>query len=81
MNDRIALLGVIVVSVFVVIADLAISIMLFFNQVPPENKEAASIMWGGINLALGMIIQYWIGTSRSSAAKDQTIATLTKPPP
>lgn len=80
MNDRVSLLGVTVISVIVVIADVVLTLMLFTSKIPPENKELANIMFGGINLALGMIIQYWIGTSRSSAAKDGTIADLAKKP-
>lgn len=81
MPDRISLVGVVIVSVVVVFADCALTFMLFTQKIPPENKELANIMFGGINLALGMIIQYWIGTSRSSNAKDVTIADLARKGP
>lgn len=78
MNDRISLTGVLIISVIVVVCDCVLTFMLFTNKVPVENKELANVMFGGFNLALGMIIQYWIGTSRSSAAKDATIADMAK---
>lgn len=78
MPDRISLIGVVVVSVIVVFADCLLTFMLFSAKIPTENKELANIMFGGINLALGMVIQYWIGTTRSSAAKDVTIADMAK---
>lgn len=69
-------MGVVSVSIVVVFTDCALTFMLFTSKIPPENKELANIRFGGINLTLGMIIQYWIGASRSSSAKNVTIADL-----
>lgn len=53
-------IGFIVISVIIFSSNIAVALMLFVYKLAPENKEAALIMWGGINGITGILIKAWI---------------------
>ena len=52
---------------------------LVFVEIPAENRDLFNTFLGAIlGVGLGNVIQYWLGSSQSSAGKDHTIQALTK---
>lgn len=55
--------------------------LLFFillKQIPKENVQNAGIVLGTVSSIVGAIIGYFFGSSKSSQAKDETIANMSK---
>jgi len=47
--------------------------MLFTMDIPPENKNIANLLFGTLLAKWGDSIAYWVGTTRSSAAKTEML--------
>jgi hypothetical protein len=47
--------------------------MLFTLAIPEDNKTLANLLFGALLAKWGDSIAYWVGTTRSSAAKTQLI--------
>lgn len=64
--------GATIVSVMVVIGFYG---MLYLRFSHPEIKEDQNLtlMFGSMITAFGSVVQYWIGSSRSSATKDDAM--------
>lgn len=48
-------------------------------DVPPQNKDMFNIMLGSLGTGWTACLAYFVGSNRGSKAKDETIATLSKP--
>lgn len=77
-NDTQKLLAFVIVVALVAV----IFVWMFF---PPKGDAAAmaalQILTGALVASSGQVISFYFGNSRSSVAKDQTIATLSATPP
>jgi hypothetical protein len=60
-----------VVSVMIVIGFLALTAALMFRQVP--DSQVALVLFGTLSTAFGAVVNYWLGSSAGSKAKDDTI--------
>lgn len=47
-------------------------------DVPPQNKDMFNIMLGALGTAWGACVSYFVGSSKGSTRKDDTIAALSK---
>lgn len=77
-NDTQKLLAFVIVIATVVV----IFVWMFF---PPKGDAGAmaalQILTGALVASMGQVVSFYFGNSRSSVAKDQTIATLSSTPP
>jgi Kef-type K+ transport system membrane component KefB len=70
------LVSVIVVAGFIMILVLVLTTKLQGNA----SSEVMLVMLGALAAGFGQVVSYWVGSSASSSAKDQTISTMaTKP--
>ena len=52
---------------------------LVFVEIPEANRDLFNTFLGAVlSVGLGNVVSYWLGSSQSSAGKDQTIRSLTK---
>ncbi len=51
----------------------ALGYMLFSHEIPATNRDMANIAFGSLLAAFGTAVSYWLGSSRGSAEKQQTI--------
>ncbi len=51
----------------------ALGYMLFSHEIPATNRDMANIAFGSLLTAFGTAVSYWLGSSRGSAEKQQTI--------
>lgn len=66
---------------FVILTMLALAgAALVFVEVPEQNRDLFNTFLGALlGVGLGNVVQYWLGSSQSSAGKDRAIqAVLTK---
>jgi hypothetical protein len=56
---------------------IGVVLSLIFITIPPENQRLADMTFGAIMSIGASIFSYYVGSSRSSHVKDQTIQTLT----
>lgn len=75
-RDTITTIGTLGVSLIVIVAYCGATLLLFFYPLPDASKETVTMMFGGLNIAFGGVVGYWIGSSNNSQKKDATIATL-----
>lgn len=75
------LIAQLVVSIVVIVGFYTFVFALFFfaRSIDPGMKDVVIQISGALIAAFGGVIGFWIGTSLSSSAKDQTISNLTKP--
>lgn len=66
---------------FIVLGFFAVVILLMLNAIPEKNEGSLQIILGALTGAFLTIINYFTGSSLSSAKKDETIAQLKKPEP
>lgn len=66
----------VLVSAIVLLAFALMAAAILFKAVPAENREAAMLMLGSLSTFAGAAVQYWLGSSSGSAAKN---ALLMKP--
>lgn len=64
-----------ILSIGVTIGYFGILIMMLRGELHVGDSQALLIMLGALGSAWGAIMQYWFGTSASSASKDATIHT------
>jgi hypothetical protein len=55
---------------------IGVVLSLIFITIPPENQRLADMTFGAIMSIGASIFSYYVGSSRSSHVKDQTIQTL-----
>ena len=77
MNDW----GRVLVSIIVVAGFIGILILVLTTKLQgTATSEVLLVMLGALAAAFGQVVSYWVGSSASSSAKDQTISTMaTKP--
>lgn len=80
MSAQFKLICQLVISLTVVLGFFGFVALLFFNakQIDPSVKDSLTQISGALIAAFGGVVGFWLGTSLSSAAKDQTISQLTK---
>lgn len=69
-----------VISALVIAGFFAFVFALFFfaKAIDPSVKESLTLVTGSLIAAFTGVVGFWLGTSLSSVAKDQTISNLTK---
>lgn len=67
-----------VISVLVSVAFGAICVIILFVEVPQGSQTIANVVFGVLGTAFITVINFHMGTSRGSQAKDETIKELTK---
>lgn len=65
-----------VVSVMAVAVFAGFVYMLFFGTVSDNLKDALMLLGGTAATGYGVVLQYWLGSSRGSANKDDIMAKL-----
>ena len=60
----------VLVSAIVLLAFALMAAAILFKAVPAENREAAMLMLGSLSTFAGAAVQYWLGSSSGSAAKN-----------
>jgi membrane protein YqaA with SNARE-associated domain len=72
--------GAAFMSILIVIGFLAVTFALVFRQV--VDSQVALVLFGTLSTAFGSVVNYWLGSSSGSRAKDVTIreAMTAKPP-
>ena len=70
--------GAPVVSVLVVGMFGAILVFLATRAVPADAKDLMNVMIGTLGASFGAVVQYWVGSSAGSQAKDATIHAMTQ---
>jgi hypothetical protein len=70
-----------VISALVILGFYAfVFVFIFFaRQIDPSVRDSLTQISGALIAAFGGVVGFWLGTSLSSSAKDQTISQLTKP--
>lgn len=69
------LMGSVVISGLLLLIGVVCS--LIFITIPPENQRLADMSFGAIMSIGASIFSYYVGSSKSSHVKDQTISALT----
>lgn len=69
-----------VVALVVLGAFLAVTGMLWFFPIPKDNRDFINSTLGALQTFAAAAVFYYIGTSKSSAKKDEMIAQMTAPP-
>lgn len=59
-----------VLSFMLSIVIIGIIYLLFYTPVPPESKDVLFVILGAVMKEWGSAMQFWFGTTRSSANKD-----------
>lgn len=72
-SEVIATGGAIIVSVLVLGGFLAVSVLLFTKSIPPESKEIALMLLGGLNSMASGVVGYWVGSSIGSRNKERLL--------
>jgi protein-S-isoprenylcysteine O-methyltransferase Ste14 len=69
-----------VISILVILGFFGFVFALFFfaRAIDPSVKESLTQISGALIAAFGGVVGFWLGTSLSSASKDNTISQLTK---
>lgn len=82
MTPQFKLVCQLVVSIIVILGFFGFVFALFFfaQAIDPTVRDALTQISGALIAAFGGVVGFWLGTSLSSASKDQTISTLSKGP-
>ena len=73
MNDW----GRVLVSIIVVAGFIGVLILVLTTKLQgTATSEVLLVMLGALAAAFGQVVSYWVGSSASSSAKDQTISTM-----
>jgi len=59
-----------ILSFVLSIVIIGIIYLLFYTPVPPESKDVLFVILGAVMKEWGSAMQFWFGTTRSSANKD-----------
>lgn len=70
-------IGRVSVSILAIAAFAGYVFAILFVPIPTEMKDVVNTAGGILGGAFVSVINYWIGSSSGSAAKDKTITTLT----
>ena len=68
-------MGAVVLSGLTLLIGVVVSLM--FVTIPVENQRLADMTFGAVMSIGASIFSYYVGSSKGSAMKDQTIKTLT----
>lgn len=69
--------GRVIVSVLAVAAFLGYVNLIIFHAIPPDMKDVVNTAGGLLGGAFTLVVNYWLGSSAGSSAKDKTITSLT----
>ena len=61
-------------TIFLTLMVCAMVYAIIFTVIPADNKDMAVYIFGVVTGAWTTCVAYWVGTSRSSANKDQALA-------
>ena len=80
MSAQFKLICQLVVSIIVILGFFGFVFALFFfaKSIDPTVRDSLTQISGALIAAFGGVVGFWLGTSLSSSAKDQTISQLTK---
>ena len=70
MTDNVRLYGGVVVSLAVVIGFLGLVGIMFFVTIPTGSEPLANVLIGTLASMATCVVNYWLGSSAGSAAKD-----------
>lgn len=73
--SRVMLYGAIITSFVILSGFVAVTVLLFFKEIPAKSETVALMMFGGLNTLASLAAGYWLGSSSSSAQRAAT------PPP
>lgn len=73
-HNLIGTVGAIVVSLVVLGGFIAVSVLLFTKSIPPESKDIALVIFGGLNSMAVSVVSYWVGSTIGSQRKDAIIS-------
>lgn len=71
-------LTILLLSCVIISAFFFGSFTVIFHGETVKSTEIFTLVYGSVSTMTGSVLQYWFGTSRTSADKDQAIQTLTK---
>lgn len=77
-RDRITIIGQILISLFVVLAFMAVCIAVFFFEIPASSQRLGDMLFGGLLTAFMAIVYFWTGSTSGSQKKDATISDAAK---
>lgn len=71
--------GKVLISLIVVLGFFAILILLLTQKLQGQaTPEVLLVMLGALGQGFAQVLSYWVGSSQSSAAKDEQIKELAK---
>ena len=73
-------IGRVTISILVVAAFLAYVFLITRLAIPPEMKDVVNTAGGILGSGFTLTINYWLGSSAGSSAKDKQIATMSAAP-
>jgi hypothetical protein len=73
MKWRVRDIAPIVVSFIVIGGFILVCSLLFIKIIPTESQQIAQVLFGGLVAMATTVVNYWMGSSSGSSAKDDTI--------
>ena len=73
MRWRVRDIAPIVVSFIVIGGFILVCSLLFIKVIPTESQQIAQVLFGGLVAMATTVVNYWMGSSSGSLAKDDTI--------
>jgi hypothetical protein len=55
--------GSVVVSLFVIIGFITVSVLIFTHTIPELSHDLALVLFGGLNSMATAVVSYWVGSS------------------
>lgn len=71
MTNTIRTYGAIIVSIAAVVGCSVATVLVLVYPVPEASQALANVVIGGLLAGYGAVINYWLGSSSGSAAKDE----------
>jgi len=71
MTNTIRTYGAIIVSIAAIVGCSLATVLVLVYPVPEASQALANVVMGGLLAAQGAVVQYWLGSSSGSAAKDE----------
>lgn len=73
-------IGRVLISVLSVVAFVAFVGLITFLPIPTDMKDVVNTAGGILGSSFVAVVNYWLGSSAGSSAKDKTITSLTQKP-
>lgn len=67
-------------AIIITLGFLGVLLLVLLHGLPVDNNNSVLILLGSLGTVFGSVAGYYFGSSTGSAAKEQTIKDLTKPP-